>query len=162
MEGQLWITGDLLYSLNTANAARTGMEGTWKGVVVVTVIISIFVARLMKTRKICEIAWPCHSVDEVFALVGCYTAYVGCYLPTFRIAYRSVFKGEAVKVGTTGCPQTSVKITNTRCVIQTSAYGISRKTLIRTVGCSAESNWSYEDEEGLYTMRHEDSTRKYA
>jgi hypothetical protein len=48
----------------------------------------------MKTQ-ICETASSCHSVDEVYALEGCYTAYVGCYLLTFRTAYRSRIQGSS-------------------------------------------------------------------
>jgi hypothetical protein len=47
----------------------------------------------MKTQ-ICEIASYCHSVDGVFALEGCYTAYVG-YLLTFRTAHRSRSQGSS-------------------------------------------------------------------
>ena len=32
------------------------------------------------------------DVDEVFALQGCYAAYVSSSLPTFREGYRPVFK----------------------------------------------------------------------
>jgi len=71
-----------------------------------------------------------------------------------------VFTGQAVKMGTTGCPQMSVKITNTRCVTQTSAYGISKKNAVQNSRLQCrKSNWSYEDE-GLYTMTPEDSRRQ--
>jgi hypothetical protein len=53
------------------------------------------------------------GVNKIFALLGCYVAYIGSYLPKFRTAYRSHFKGQAVfldslnfEVGTIVSPET--------------------------------------------------------
>jgi len=52
-------------------------------------------------------------LSEIFTLQGCYAAYIDCYLATFRdnlsVPPSSVkqFDLDCLKVGQTGCPETS-------------------------------------------------------
>jgi hypothetical protein len=41
-------------------------------------------SKCTKLEILCEISGFYHGVDEVFALLGCYTVYVGICLPMFQ------------------------------------------------------------------------------
>jgi len=78
--------------------------------------------------NLCGISGFCHEVDENCALLGCYAASCGNFLPTFRDYYRSYLQGShsslyklrsgatgflmdswPLKAGSIGCPETSVR-----------------------------------------------------
>jgi hypothetical protein len=59
-----------------------------------------------KKNKIYEI----NTTSEVFALLGCYAAQIGIYLPTFRdeLSVPSSSVQQFLKMGPLCCPETSV------------------------------------------------------
>jgi len=136
---------------------RTGREGIWEGVVVVTVLISIFVAGLMKTQ-ICEIASSCHSVDEVVAFEGCYTAYVG-YLLTFRTAHRSRIEGSSSEDKNDRLSSNVGKSYEHALRNPDERLRHLSKNAVQNSRLRCRVELLYEDEE-LYTMRPEDNTRQ--
>ena len=78
-------------------------------------VITVSVTR-SNVKLICETSVFRRSVFEAFALLGCFAAYVGSYLPTrrdtlstpySRIKYSS-YAPWSLNIGPIGCPETSV------------------------------------------------------
>jgi hypothetical protein len=102
----------------------------------------------MKTYKICETACPSHSVDEVFALVGYYTSYVGCYLPTFRPEHRSRIEGSNSEDGKDRLSSNVGKSYEHALRNPDERLRHLSKNAVQNSRLQCrESNWSYEDEE---------------
>ena len=62
----------------------------------------------------CVISSFRHDVNEICALLGCYTAYHAKYLPTFRddpsVPSSAFWLYWPLQIGSIGCPQTSLRI----------------------------------------------------